>query len=314
MSANINTMFYQGATPWHGLGTKVENNLTSADAIKAAGLDWEVKRSIVEFSTHEGMKQDPEHVVNYRADTGESLGVVGDGYRILQNKEAFSFFDAIVGVKEAIYHTAGALGNGERVWLLAKLPGYIRTVGDDVTEKFLLLSNSHNGSSAVNIMFTPIRVVCQNTLNVALKGTSTKVSVRHTLNMAMGIDAIRQELGIVNERFRMFEEASQKLAVTQLTSEAFASYVKSTGVVPAELESTRAKNIMLEVSRLFEYGKGADLKGAHGTAWGAFNAIVEYVDHVRGGDNLKTRASSLLYGSGANVKQVAFTEALALVK
>ncbi len=313
MSANINSMFYQGVKPWHNLGTQVKENLTSADAIKAAGLDWEVKRATVEYATNDGMKQDPNNVVNYRADTGESLGVVGDGYRILQNKEAFSFFDAIVGVKEAMYHTAGALGKGERVWLLAKLPGYIRTVGDDVTEKFLLLSNSHNGSSAVNIMFTPIRVVCQNTLNVALKG-GNKVSVRHTLNMAMGIDAIRQELGIVNERFRMFEEASQKLAVTELTSEAFKNYVKSTGIVPVELESTRAKNIMLEVSRLFEYGKGADMKGAKGTAWGAFNAVVEYVDHVRGGDNLKTRATSLLYGSGANVKQTAFTEALALVK
>jgi phage/plasmid-like protein (TIGR03299 family) len=305
---------YYGEQPWHKLGKNVDHVQTSTEAIVSAGLDWKVNQSVVEYMANGISTKDKKHMVNYRSDNNQALGIVGDGYQVLQNKDSFRFFDAIVGIKEAIYHTAGALGNGERIWLLAKLPGYIRTMGDDVTEKFLLLSNSHDGSSAVQVMFTPIRVVCQNTLNVALGAKTNKVSVRHTLNMGLRVTEIQKELGIVNQRFQMFEEASQKLAVTQVTSEVLKKFVFDSGLVPKESESTRAENIMDEVSRLFEYGKGADLKGAKGTAWGAFNAVVEYVDHKRGGDNLAKRSNSLLYGSGSIIKQKAFNNALALVK
>jgi len=315
---NINSMMYYGQKPWHKLGTEVMEAATSEQAIIASGLNWQVKQSPVEFMANGYSRKDSSHMVNYRSDNGESLGIVGDGYKVLQNKEAFSFFDAIVGVKEAIYHTAGALGKGERIWLLAKLPGYIRTVGDDVTEKFLLLSSSHDGSQAVTVMFTPIRVVCSNTLNVALGAKSNRVSVRHTLNMGLRVNEIQNELGIINQRFSLFEDATRKLAMTQITSEVLKKFVIDSGLVPTDADSkdgsTRAQNIMEEVSRLFEYGKGADLAGAHGTAWGAFNAVVEYVDHKRGGDNLNKRASSLLFGSGALIKQKAWNNALVLAK
>lgn len=310
MSANVQSMMYTGETPWHGFGKRVENALTSADAIAAAGMNWTVEKKQLFL---EGGIQVPGAYATVRKDNNAILGTVGEQYTILQNREAFSFFDAIVGVKEAIYHTAGALGAGEKVWLLAKLPGYVRVKGDDITEKYLLLSNSHNGTSAVSIMFTPIRVVCQNTLNVAVTGADNKVHVRHTSNMGMRVAAVREALGIANQKFAMFEQAAQAMTMVQMTKEAFENYVKKSGLIPdGEKMSSRAQNMMDEVSGLFENGMGTDLPGVRGTMWGAFNAVTEFVDHHRGKD--ETRTDALLFGYGAKMKQKAWDLSLAAVK
>jgi len=157
-------MMYVGEKPWHGLGTRLENAATSAEAIKAAGLDWNVTKQPLFL---EGGMQLERALATVREDTGAVLGVVGKVYQPLQNKDAFSFFDAVVGIKEAMYHTAGALGKGECVWILAKLPGVVRVVGDDITEKYLLLTNRHDGWGSATVMFTPIRVVCQSAIRSA---------------------------------------------------------------------------------------------------------------------------------------------------
>ena len=312
MSHNINSMFYHGETPWHGLGTKVDKLLTSAEAIDAAGLNYTVEKAPIFLGDGTEIK---DQYATVRMDTKQPLGVVGSKYTVLQNKDAFSFFDAVVSVKEAMYETAGALGIGERIWLLAKLPGYIKTIGEDVTEKYLLLTNTHDGSGSVQVMLTPIRVVCQNTLNVGISAGSHKSKIRHTFNMGMKVEEVRKTLGLINHQFTIFEEATQKLAMVQLTGDAVESYFKkSLGIVEQEDCSTRAQNILEEVSQLFVGGKGAELPGAKGTAWGAFNAVVEYVDYRRGGDNQEKRTSSLLFGSGANIKQRAFDEALLIAK
>ncbi len=317
MAHNLNSMMYVGKDkPWHGLGKQLDKVATSAEAIVAAGMDWKVAKTPVLFNKTGGVITEmADQFVVVRADTQEALGVVGKQYQPLQNRDAFSFFDAIVGVKEAMYHTAGALGKGERVWILAKLPGYIRVKGDDVSEKFLLLVNTHDGTSSVSMMFTPIRVVCQNTLNVAVGGARLQARVRHTTNIGLNVDAVREQLGIINAKFSLFEEASQKLATVQLTKDAWIGYLKTLKLAAASKEdaTTRMKNITEDVSRLFETGKGADMISAKGTAWGAFNAVAEYVDHVRGSDELEKRANSLLFGSGATLKQNAWDEALKLV-
>ena len=168
------SMFYINEVPWHGLGTRLDQPATAQEGIAAAHLDWKV----VKLPLFAGSKRIPVTdrfaVVRRRGDliqrTDPVLGVVSHEYTPLQNHQAFQFFDPIVGQNAAIYHTAGALGNGQRVWILAQLPGYIRVAGDDITEKYLLLSNSHDGKSSVTIKFTPVRVVCQNTLTLALNG------------------------------------------------------------------------------------------------------------------------------------------------
>lgn len=319
MAANINSIMYVGETPWHGLGTKLNEAPTSADAIKAAGLDWDVRKVPVEYHDGRMTRKAPGHNVVIRSDNGDTLGVVGDVYTALQNRDAFKFFDAVVGEKAAMYHTAGALGLGERVWILAKLPGYIRVVGDDITEKFLLLTNSHDGSGSVKVLFTPIRVVCQNTLNIALRSDGKISKVRHSAAMGGRIQNVRDELGIIGAKFSLFEEAARKLATVQVTQEAFKAYVDKAGLVDMDAKTTRAQNIMDEVSALFEgRQKGGRWDGVRGTAWGAFNAVSEYVDFHRstrsgGMSGDMSRATSLLFGSGATIKQKAWDEALNLI-
>ena len=177
------SMFYVGETPWHKLGTKLENPATAYEAIDAAGLNYTViKNPIVTVLRSNKIKTIANHFATVRTDTEEILGVVGSRYEVIQNRNAFSFFDALIGSDEAIYHTAGALGKGERIWILAKLPDYIRVGKDDVVEKFLLLTNSHDGSSFACAKLTPIRVVCSNTLSAALDGSEQEVRIRHTPN------------------------------------------------------------------------------------------------------------------------------------
>lgn len=313
---NIKSMFYAGHQPWHKLGVKVDGALTSEEAIKKAGLDYEVEKVPVTFEFKGNIQTVDDKFVTVRADSGIPLGVVGKVYSVLQNKNAFRFIDGLVGIKEqAIYHTAGALGQGERIWLLAKLPGYIRTLADDVTEKYLLLSNSHDGSSAVEILWTPIRVVCQNTLNIAIENATNKIALRHTSSIGLKLDDAREALGIASQRFQLLEDLSQKLAKVRFDSKQLVPLMKESGVIPnltnTEL-SPRSKNLIEEISRLFEVGRGAELEGSKGTAWGAWNAIVEHVDFYRGKTD-ETRASSLLFGSGAKIKQKAWERVVALL-
>jgi phage/plasmid-like protein (TIGR03299 family) len=189
MGHNLNTsngrasMFYVGDPPWHNLGIRLDHPATAEEAIEAAQLDYTVKkkplRAVIHAKRHAEVG---DHFATVRLDTGDVLGVVGSRYEVIQNRDAFAFFDALVGDDEAIYHTAGVLGKGERIWILAKLPDYIRVGKNDLVEKYLLLTNSHDGSSLVRAKLTPIRVVCQNTLSVALNGSEQEVRIRHTAN------------------------------------------------------------------------------------------------------------------------------------
>ena len=177
MSHNLNvtnnktSMMYIGESPWHKLGTKLDKPATAFEAIQAAQLDFMVVKFPIKTVRHELPVEN--HFATVRTDTLQTLGVVGSRYEPIQNKDAFDAFDTLVGEGEAIYHTAGALGKGERIWLLAKLPDYIRVNLNDIVEKYLLLVNSHDGSGSVKVKLTPIRVVCENTLSMALQGDGT---------------------------------------------------------------------------------------------------------------------------------------------
>ncbi len=327
MAHEIDSMFYTGEKPWHKLGKELGQVATAAEALKAAGLDWTVAKKPLFLM--DGTPVD-DHFAIVREDRNAPLGVVGNVYEPLQNKDAFSFFDAVVGSKEAIYHTAGSLRDGQYVWILAKLPGTIRVVKDDLIEKYLLLTNAHNGMKAARMMFTPIRVVCMNTHNVAITLLEDEMrkakaageeyvgnaTMRHTTNLGVSVARVRQQLGIMSMQYQVYEEAAKRLAMTQVTTAAWKKYLVNVGIQPAvEPEkglSTTTKKIIEEVSAMFDKGRGNDLPGVKHTAWGAFNAVVEYVDYSRSSEKNDTRSKSVLFGSGANMKQKAWDAALSI--
>lgn len=311
MTANINTMMYVGDTPWHGKGTKLNNPATAAEALVAAGLDWKVKKVGLYREDRPGIIQ---AYATVREDTGDTLGVVKGRFTVLQNKEALSLLDAVVGEKGAIYETAGALGKGEKVWMLAKLPESVDIVKGDTVHNYILLAHAHDGSLKINVLLTPIRVVCQNTLNAALhegRGEN-KIALRHTANVGLRITDIREALGLVSANFNVMAEAFQSLAQKQMNQEAFNKLVKKIGLVADNADEntgkipTRTANMMDELNRMFEAGRGMDIAGVRGTAWGAFNAITEFLDYKTD----KKAAESTLFGKGAKIKTEALNELL----
>ena len=322
MAHNLNEegkrMFYTGKEPWHGLGIKLDNPATSQEAIQAARLDYPLKLQdmyinigIVGQKTVEGKQA----VV--RQDNNDILGVVGDRYRIIQNTEAFSFFDNVIGEGQAVYHTAGALGKGERIWILAKLPGDLMVTPEDKCEKYLLLVNSHDGTCTLKMFFTPVRVVCQNTLIASFKNASDGISIRHTINYQNKVNEAQRALGIAIKYYDKLEQGLQYLSSVDLTISEVETYFEKLLIVPGKEKSMRVDNQMHELVSLFEHGEGNQMKTVRGTAWAAYNAVTEYVDHYRGVKNIEkdqtNKLKSIWMGSGANLKQKAFSYILDLV-
>ena len=319
MSANLliqngqASMFYINEVPWHGLGTKLDGPATAQEAITAARLDWKV----VKLPLFAGSKRIPVPdrfaVVRLTGDliqkTDPVLGVVSNEYTPLQNHQAFQFFDPIVGQDAAIYHTAGALGNGERVWILAKLPGHIRVAGDDITEKYLLLSNSHDGKSSVTIKFTPVRVVCQNTLTLALNdGSAWRVA--HHSDIHQKLKQANQMLGLINDRFSDMEQSFQAMSRVKVNSNRLAEYLAS--VYPDSTEPD--KQLLVQRDRswseyFFDQGRGNRLPGVEGTLWAAFNGVTEWMDHRKTRQNENQRLNSAWFGETSRIKARAYSVA-----
>lgn len=314
MSHEIESMFFKGETPWHGLGTEVHGVLTSLEAIEKAGLDWKV--NLVPLYTAED-----ELVAERRAVQRDSdrriLGTVGTGYHALQNKDAFGFFDSFVNVKEATYETAGSLAGGRKVWVLAKLNrAPIEVVNGDVVQKFLLLSNSHDGTTSVKVGFTPIRVVCANTLAMAHGAQSQLLRVRHTARVKESVDQIIDIVNSADAQFEATAEKYKRLSRKGVNEADLKKYVKEV-FYPRMLKEDmsdrmvmRMERIEKSILRLFEVGRGAEITGVRGTAWGAYNAVNEFLTYEKPGEQ-DAKLDSLWFGHTANVNQRAFEMAMA---
>ncbi len=195
MAANVETMFYTREKPWHGLGTQVNNALSSREALVASGLDWKVLQKPI-------ITEDRIVIEGYKANVRDTddkvLGVVTDRYKVVQNEEAFAFTDDLLG-NGVRYETAGSLQEGRKTWILAKLPNEYIMLGDRISP-FMVFSNSHDGSGAIRVAMTPIRVVCQNTLNLALATATRAWSTIHTGDVQSKLDDARQTL-LMAERY-----------------------------------------------------------------------------------------------------------------
>jgi len=308
-------MAYFGETPWHGLGTELENPATAAEAIDAAGLNY--RANLVPMMTEDEIVVPNRNAV-VRDDTREVLGVVGNSYVPIQNGECFSFLDAVVAEGSVRYHTAGALGKGERIWLLAKLPGHIRVKStEDVTEKFLLLHNSHNGSSALRVFFTPIRVVCANTLAVAQrKGRGQGIAIHHKGDLGAKVRQAQEVLGLAARFYDDVQVKVDILACHYPTPGQLTSYFQTLYPDPPNGKTKRADNIRSELVRLFEEGKGQAIPGIRHSSWAAYHAVTEWVDHHRPTrarspqERASQRLQSQWFGSGAQLKAKAWDLAL----
>ena len=294
------TMFYVGSTPWHGMGNPLDSLATAQEAIAAANLGWKVEQEAV--ITREGIEL-PGKFITVRSDTRQPLGVVGAQYKILQNDEAFTFFDRVTqdphGPK---YETAGSLWNGRKIWALAKMPEYFEVTKDDVVAPYILLSNSHDGSSAVKMQLTPIRVVCQNTLNMAEASKGKGIKVRHSGDISLKIDKAQDALGLIRKSFDETFEVYKALANVEPSED----QVKQ--VMERLFPDTKSARAELQRDRVLELAQvGIGNAPVAGTAWALYNGVTELVDHhanlgSKREDANDMRLNAAVFGSGYDRK------------
>jgi phage/plasmid-like protein (TIGR03299 family) len=317
-------VFTAGTPPWHGLGRNVAEAVSSQQAIELAGLNWEVVQWPVSATGPDGWGSvaAKDHVANVRADTKHVLGVVGRKYRPFQNAEAFQFADAVVGEGLARYETAGALRGGKRVWMLLKLPDLLKAGRSDTIQPFLLIYNTFDASSCLRALLTSVRVVCQNTLNLALgTGRGEGVTVRHRGDLQARVVEARTTLGLVHERLQKFGHEIDLMRSVPMTSGRLDRYFD--GLLPTvpENATAREKNNRLKALETlhsnFTNERNA-LPGMAGSLWAALNAATEFADHqrrFRGRSDLtrsESRLDSVWFGSSHEFKQRAYSDALAL--
>ena len=306
MSHNIDSMAYHGDPPWHGLGIAVKHRPTAVQMIKAAGLNWEVEMRPIVIQGQPATKKPRKYqLIRKPRSSAESeipLAVVSPRYRALQNSEAFEFFDPIVGKNAAVFETAGSLGHGERVWVLAKVPGEMHIVGDDCCERYLLLSNSHDGKGSVSIKFTPIRVVCQNTLILALASGQKAYTVRHSKCMDERLAEVQDILAVVWQTFASAVVLFKFLASVPVRKNGLDVYLER--VYPQKSEEKKpARPLKWDaITNLFESGDSPSSRPNH-TLWGAYNAVTRYEDYRQTNEaGPDQRLNRVWFGAGADLK------------
>jgi len=339
-------LFYHGEPPWHGLGQRLSGPATSWEAIQAADLDWDVEKVSLQLALPDRKVPIPDRFALVRSDQlkagvdAHALGIVGRDYTPLQNRDAFAFFDGLVGGSDkAIYHTAGALGDGERVWLLAKLPGEMVVAVDDTVEKFLLLSTSHDGQSSIQIKFTPIRVVCQNTLTMALS-QGPSIHVPHRKGAKAQLEWAASTLGVLRRRFTVLEQDFKAMSVRSLDGTALEAFMDRVFPLPIGLEDgedgfldhqmplqdpgekeRRLNRILLQrkaVLLLWDQGVGSEIPSVRHSLWTAYNAVTEMVDHysrqeIMTLDNRDRHLNGIWFKDGYLLKAKAFKAAKEMV-
>lgn len=293
MLSNDHMMSGMGERPWHGLGTIIPGLATAAQALEAARLNFEVLQGEMAYiipERQEGDKMIAEEIrtvksrkANFRSDDGGFLGMVSDNYHILQNQEAFAFFDSIVEEGAAVYETAGSMFGGRVIYITAKIPGLIRVgSGDDVLENYVLLRNTHDGSGAVTAKLINTRVVCNNTLTAALRENGDQVSIRHSSNMAERIKEAHNAMGVANKKILEIQEfGNAALNVRMKEDQAQAFYLDAMGMKIGAGKDGEDKlpRVIQQMMMLREAGKTT--KEARGTLWGDFNVVTEFL----GGEN-----------------------------
>lgn len=341
MAHMVETMAYAGKVPWHGLGNKVDGNLTPDEMLVAAQLDWTVSKRPLYFADKPNtwdlndprgeaslLKAD-KHYAIVRDTDNRVLSHCGEAFVPFQNQETMSFFKKFTEAGHMEMDTAGSLSDGERVWGLAKIKKGFKLAGGDEIEGYLLMANSHKVGSAMTIMFTPIRVVCNNTITLALnqEGMTGKFRVLHLQMFDEEImQSAEQALGISGEQMKTFQEQSEFLASKRAKQEHIDNYIAE--MLQPKLLIERAKadgidqpplheqftNTSELVRQAIELSPGATLASAKGTWWGALNGMTYVMDHQKKSSSQDNRLMSAWFGNSAITKRKALTKALEYAK
>lgn len=308
---------------WHGLGQMVSDYPTSKEALIFAGLDFQVeKRRLFTYNNEDNFTESdtitskievPSHYATIRTDTKAVLGVVGKDYEVVQNTDAFSFFDAIVGGEGIQYETAGALGKGERIFITAKLPDYIKVGRYDLIEKYLFLTTSHDGYGSITAAFTPVRIVCANTLNAAMRNHTNSIKIRHTANAKERLEQAHKVMGISNKLSTILEGLFNQWTKVRITDYEVKKLIQLAMAPNKEVfnrlkESEKAvlsmqfRNVCDSVCQ-YAFSSPSQLTlSTKGTLFGAYNAITGYFQNVRDYKSEEAKMKSLLYGGTAQQK------------
>lgn len=258
-----------GITPWHGLGTVVAGAPTSEDAIRLAKLDWDV----IQYPVYANNSRVENYFANMRSDTNTALGIVKGRYKVVQNVEAFDFVDEIVGngEVEVHYETAGSLFNGKRIFLLCNLPE--QTLVGDKVRNYLFFTNSHDGSSSLTAGITNVRVVCNNTLQMAIKGAPRIWRCRHTESIKEKQAQAQRSLGLATKYLGSLNEVAEGMATKLVNERAFFEHLFKA----SNLSEKASAEVFETVHDLYHIKP--DLQNFKGTAWGLYNAVADYVSN-----------------------------------
>jgi len=320
---------------WHGLGVNVIDAQTSSEAIELANLDWEVslmpvagvddvRDSFIRSEMDSNGNSEFYTVVRDFEQTKKILGIVGDKYKPVQNWESFDFVDSLIKDNEILYESAGSLKGGKVVWLLARLPKIDYVTPEDPMKRYLLFSNSHDGSKAIRVVTTNVRVVCNNTLTNALSNNSDGIKIRHVGDIKSKINAARNVLSKINKEFKAIHELEKSLAKASITKNDFSNYVDVLFPIPKdedgnELEKgnslSQRNNKVLSIFDCYK-DERQQFDSIKDTAWSAYNAVTQYVDHdsrvrvTEKNPENEARMNSSLFEGGARIKRKAFNLAV----
>ena len=317
--ATASDMAYVGETPWHGLGNQLPKNQSIEVWQKAASMDFEIKQADVLFNAANGdgnllnLRSNSDSTVLYRSDTLEALSVVSKRYKVVQPKDVLGFYRDLVSVGGFELETAGILKGGKKLWALAKTGQETLLSGNDKVAAYLLLATSCDGSLATTAQFTSIRVVCNNTLQMAVGDSRGSVRVPHST--AFDPAAVKRELGLGMSACDIFMANIKSMADRPINKfEAMSYLVNVLGDPTLPLNDQPNQKAIQQVYGLYSgEGKGSTLTSAAGTVWGLVNGVTEYIDTHRRARNQDYRLDSAWFGQGAQIKQKAFDQAMSLV-
>ena len=311
MSHKVETMAYAGEKPWHGIGTQVSEELTPMEMLKSAKLDWTVMKKKAHYEMDGAFKESDTHHLLVRSDNKEVLGPAGPEYVPFQNSEVIDFYTKFVRAGHMTMETMGSLDNGRHVFALAKLKNYFVIKGDDKTDAYLLISHPHVWGKADKFLFTPIRVVCWNTIQMALSNGNNHYRVPHIQPFTDDTKLkVEEALGICSQQLDALKVRAEHLSSVQYKENDLQEYVAKLFQPSLVKEKDKLGNFKPTAEDAYTaVQRQPRIKASHGTWWEAFNGMTYYVDHEAGRDRGKALENAW-FGARSNIKRQALNLAL----